>query len=462
MDISVLRKIAAGGLAVIAAAAIASGSGAASAASGCDLVVAPSGSDSAPGTEAAPLKTVGFLLDDLERGQTGCLRSGTYVDRQFRVNTPGVTLTSYPGERATLRGQLRFNVSADGAVAENLNLDGRNVDDLLGPLIYADGVVLRGNEITNHNTAICVHVTDYSGGAPPRGVVIENNAIHHCGQLPATNHQHGIYIGNARDTIVKGNVIYANADRGVQLYPNADDSLVTGNVIDGNGQGVIFGGGPSSSSDDNLVTRNVITNSKIRYNIESHWQGPTGSGNVARDNCVWTEQRDHHEGTPEGSGIQSMSGASAKDNLIANPGYANVRAGDYSLKAGSPCADLLDGSGMPPVGSDPRDRPRSGTAKNACAPVKGGAPGRVLVGTRGSDRLVGGSGRDRIRGRGGSDRIRAGSGGPDCLMGSLGSDRLRAVNRKRDVVRCGPGRDRAVVDRKDRVRGCERVVTKRS
>jgi len=433
----------------------------------CDLVVAPNGSDSAAGTEAAPLASVEQLLDDLDSGETGCLRSGTYGARQFKVETPGITLTSYPGERATLRGQLRFNPSAVGAIAQNMLLDGRNSDDLLGPLIYADGVILRGNEITNHNTAICVHVTDYSDQAPPEGVIIEDNEIHNCGQLPATNLDHGIYIAHARGTIIRDNVIYANADRGVQLYPDADDSLVTGNVIDGNGQGVIFGGGPSSSSDDNLVTRNVITNSTIRFNVESHWQGPTGTGNVARDNCVWTEQRDYHEGSPAGSGIQSMSGAVAKENLVANPAYANPAAGDYSLKPGSACADVLAGAPMPPdapAPSDPPDRSGGGTGgkvKSPCAPFKTDTPGRrFLVGTRSSDRLVGGTGSDRIRGMAGNDRIRAGSGGPDCLIGSSGGDRLRAVNRKRDVVSCGPGRDRAVVDRKDRIRGCERVVTR--
>ena len=70
-----------------------------------------------------------------------------------------MTLTSYPGERATLRGQLRFGYKADGSVAENMDLDGRNDDDLLGPLIYADDAILRGNDITNHHQGICVVVS---------------------------------------------------------------------------------------------------------------------------------------------------------------------------------------------------------------------------------------------------------------------------------------------------------------
>lgn len=460
MDISAFNKIAAGSLAALAALAVAIGAGSASAASGCSLVAAPGGSDSAAGTEAAPLASVDELLDRLEGGQTGCLRTGTYVSRQFLVKTPGVTLTSYPGERATLRGQLRFNVTAVGSVAENLNLDGRNVDDLLGPLIYADGVILRGNDISNDHTGICVHVDDYSSSPPPRGVVIEQNVIHDCGRLPATNHDHGIYIANARDTVVRGNVIYGNADRGVQMYPDADRTVVVNNVIDGNGQGVIFGGGPESSSDDNLVANNVITNSTIRWNIESHWQGPVGSGNVARDNCTWT-QRDSYSGTPEGSGIQTMTGARAIDNVTANPGYLDRSGGDFSIRASSPCHGLIGGElpSLPPVEPPKPPVPPDpvGSDGGACQAGTDNEGRKLLVGGRGGDRLIGGAGSDRLAGRWGPDRIVGGDGGPDCLLGGKGRDKVRAVNDHRDVIKCGNGNDRATVEPRDVVRGCERV-----
>ena len=92
---------------------------------------------------------------------------GNLCRSPVRDEDPGVTLTSYPGERATLRGQLRIDYTADGSVAENLDLDGRNVDGLLGPLIYADDVILRGNDITNHHQGICVVVSDYSTSRRP-------------------------------------------------------------------------------------------------------------------------------------------------------------------------------------------------------------------------------------------------------------------------------------------------------
>lgn len=274
------------------------------------------------------------LIDSLAPGQTGCLRAGTYVADQFAIETPGIRLTSFPGERATLQGRLRIEASADGAVVEGLVLDGRNPGNLLGPLIYADGVTLRDNEITNQHTAICVHIDAYPGEPPPRAVVIEDNRIHDCGQLPATNHEHGIYVAQGSGTIIRGNWIYSNADRGVQLYPNADDSLVTANVIDGNGEGVIISGDSDEASDGNLVSDNVITNSTIRDNVESHWQGPIGSGNVVRDNCVFGGVRDDGDG-----GIGLEHGFMAVDNITAAPLYVDRGSANFDLRPNSPCLD---------------------------------------------------------------------------------------------------------------------------
>ncbi len=199
--------------------------------------------------------------------------------------------------------------------------------------------MLRDNEITNHHSEICVHVTAYPGAGPPRGVVIEGNRIHDCGSLPATNMDHGIYIGEARDTVIRDNWIYDNADRGIQLYPDADGTLVTGNVIDGNGQGVAIGGSGSQTSDNNLVEHNVITNSTIRYNVEGSWGSSVGTGNVVRENCTIGGARGGDTG-----GIQTPAdGFVASDNIVADPGYVDARRGDFRSDSGSPCAAVMAG-----------------------------------------------------------------------------------------------------------------------
>ena len=108
------------------------------------------------------------------------------------------------------------------------------------------------------------------------GTVIERNRIHNCGQLPPTNHHHGIYVEASNGARITDNWIYDNADRGVQLFPDAQKSYVARNVIDGNGEGVVF----SRKSAGNIVEHNVISNPVVRYNVEDFEL--SGGGNVAR------------------------------------------------------------------------------------------------------------------------------------------------------------------------------------
>jgi hypothetical protein len=95
---------------------------------------------------------------------------------------------------------------------------------------------------------------------------------------------------------------------------------------------------------------------------------------------------------------------------------------------------------------------------------RGGAGDDVLRGGAGPDVLVGRAGDDELRGRGGDDRLRGGRGadlldggpGRDLVDAGSGDDVVRVRDGKPDRVVCGPGRDRVVADRADRLApGCE-------
>ena len=302
-------------------------------AAACDKVASPLGSDAFPGTTAQPYATVDHLANSLKPGQTGCLRAGVFQG-DVRVTHGGsggapTTVTSYPGERGTVVGRIHIADEANHVVFQALTLNGRNDDKLPSPTINGDGVVFRDNEVTNDQTTICF-LLGSDGYGRARGTVIERNRIHNCGELPATNHHHGIYVEASDGARITENWIYDNADRGVQLYPDAQGTYVARNVIDGNGQGVIF----SRESANNVVEANVITNPVLRYNIEDYQL--SGGGNVARRNCLWSERH-------KGGGLQPGLGVSVLENLVIDPGYLNRGAKDFRLRAGSPCANMASG-----------------------------------------------------------------------------------------------------------------------
>jgi parallel beta-helix repeat protein len=222
---------------------------------------------------------------------------------------------------------------SDNVTVEGLYLDGTNPNILPSPSIAARNTTFRRNDITNNHTAICVSL-----GHPDYGraidTTIELNRIHNCGVLPAANHDHGIYVTSATNTTIRGNWIYDNADRGIQLFPDAQKTTITNNVIDGNGQGIIFGGEGPIASNDNTVHNNVITNSKLRFNVESWYPAgtPAGTNNTVHHNCINGGPRDNGDG-----GISSGSGFSLASNLLRGPGFNNRAGKDFRLSPGSPC-----------------------------------------------------------------------------------------------------------------------------
>jgi hypothetical protein len=260
-------------------------------------------------------KRVERLVRSLRPGQTGCLRGGDYrgsIELTTRgTATEPITLRSYPGETARLIGRLWLSRDSAYLVIRGLALDGRNSARLPSPTVNGQNILFVGNDVTNDHTGICF-VLGHELYGTARHVTIRDNRIHDCGRLPPTNHDHGIYVSVARDTRIIGNRIYANADYGVHMYPDAQRTYVARNIIDSNGEGVLFGGTMDLAPRDNLVEHNLILNSRARDNVESHFDrgGPIGENNIVRNNCIEGGVRDDGSG-----GIAPQIGFEATDNV---------------------------------------------------------------------------------------------------------------------------------------------------
>jgi len=164
-------------------------------------------------------------------------------------------------------------------------------------------------------------------------------------------------------------------------------------------------------------------------------------------------------GTTAGDAVFGLSGDDVIDGLA---GHDCVDAGPDrdDVTGGSGNDTLLGGAGHDDLdGGSGADRLFGQIGNDTLT----GDSGRdMLAGGDGDDRLNGGSGANRLFGERGDDRLVAGGSGGSSLDGGSGNDRIDAVNGRRDKVKCGSGFDRAVVDRRDQVSGCERVKRRRT
>lgn len=153
-----------------------------------------------------------------------------------------------------------------------------------------------------------------------------------------------------------------------------------------------------------------------------------------------------------GHGQDRLSGDAGNDLLLGEMGDDDLRGGwgDDILRGDAGNDTIVGGAG--------RDR------------LFGFAGNDLLLGESGADDLRGGGGDDRAGGGNGADRVDGGSGndllddqalggnGRDLLLGGAGADRVRTAGGGADHVDCGAGRDRVVLDARDKRERCERVT----
>jgi parallel beta-helix repeat protein len=304
---------------------------------GCNKLASPQGSDSAPGSPAAPFRTAQKLANSLSPGEVGCLQGGTYPGG-LRVNHGGtasapLTLRSYPGERALITGRVYVPQGTDYLTVADLNLDGnyQSESKLPSPTVDGNHVTFEGDDVTNDHTGICFDIGSAGWGVAD-STVITGSRVHDCGVLPAVNLQHGIYVTDATNVRITHNTIDHNADRGIQLYPSSIGGVISDNVIAFNGEGIIFSGGAGGSANNNLVQHNLVVNSLLRSDIESWYPGgaPLGTGNLVSENCVSTRGID-----------TSVGGFSAQGNVTAAPNDVVAVGASYGVLPGSACAAVV-------------------------------------------------------------------------------------------------------------------------
>jgi hypothetical protein len=131
-----------------------------------------------------------------------------------------------------------------------------------------------------------------------------------------------------------------------------------------------------------------------------------------------------------------------------NPGVTPLTVGTAGedVLVGTSGRDVLNGLGGDDCvfGLANADRMSGGTGKD------------LLSGSSGDDRIKGDAGADRLNGGNGNDSITPGA-GTDRVSAQGGNDTISARDGDRDIIDCGPGRDKVTADRNDQVKNCETV-----
>jgi parallel beta-helix repeat protein len=288
----------------------------------------------------------------MHAGESACLAPGDYNIHRLTLSAAGtkrspITLRSLDRNRpATLHGVVWLAASGSYWIVEDLRIDGRNKWNLPSPIVNGSHSIWRRDDVSNVGSGdgtqpyaggICFNLGQVKGYGYAADTTIAQSRIHDCGV--ATNHNHGIYVvATSGRTIIRDNWIFRNGDRGIQLYPAGDNVTITHNVIDGNGSGIIFSGHGSLTSRDAAVTRNIISNSRDRWNVESWYPDgtPIGTGNLVSENCLWADSSNRYYNS-DGGIAPALGFVIGGGNVVQRPQFAGARQGNFKLWRQSGC-----------------------------------------------------------------------------------------------------------------------------
>jgi parallel beta-helix repeat protein len=353
-------------------------------AQGYTFYVAPTGSDTNPGTLAQPWGTLRHAVAQLRAGDTLYLRGGTYtgaanvIDSQTASVPSGtswasaVTIAGYPGEVAAMQppnnmSAIRLTTGAPHyLVFQDFEINMTN-NTVVAHSGGADGVyVANGSHhnrflrLTVHdNVANCFQLTNSQATAESRFNEIVDSTIHTCGNVHGGGGDSDAYAiyNSTDDTRIEGNDIYNIGAYGITAYGSRH--IIRNNRIHQTGVAsgdtsfaIVIGSSAHTSASldvqiynnllyDNLggimlysnsgraqVYNNTIANNRVFEGIATLYYA---AGSTIRNNIV----------VGNGAAIVDYGpgGHTIDHNLEVNPRFVNAAAGDFQLQSTSAARD---------------------------------------------------------------------------------------------------------------------------
>lgn len=322
------------------------------------VYLAPTGSDSNPGTRAEPFRTLA---------------------RAAQVATPGTTVHVGPGiysggVRSTANGTTEARIvfqsterwgakivppleARQGAAWDNrgnyVDIIGFEIDgsQYQSGMKWLSGIYNGGSHNGVHDNRI--HHIALDVPCEPKGgagigvdsfykgvdVAVTGNQVHDIGP-PGCRYVHGIYISTTAS--VRNNIVYRISGAGIHLWHDATRVTVNGNTVAASGTGIVVGGGDfyhGTGPNDHTQVSNNIVYDNVHGILE---QGAIGRHNSFRNNLVYQNSGDDWKLAP---GREHTGSVSASPQFVE---YNPAGTPDFRLRPGSPAL----GQGLP-AGPDP-------------------------------------------------------------------------------------------------------------
>jgi parallel beta-helix repeat protein len=326
-----------------------------------DWWVSTTGSDSNPGSSAAPFRSIQKAVAVVKAGDTVYVRPGTYLEKVVSAKS------------GTASARIRYvSTQRWGAkITTNTKLDGRswsaytksagwyntgNYVDIDGFEIYATmgsgGTLAYGIYNMSSNTRLInnkVHDINASpckswGGAAIvsdgwesyRNVEISNNIVYNVGDYAGgCVYTHGIY--HTTTGPILNNVAYRISGGGIHLWHAPRYNQILNNtVFNTKTWGIVFGADPNHTSApaDNAIIANNIVYDTSGVGMAS--TGYVGSNNIWTNNLVFKNRVNW----------QLKNGNKAVNTIVSEPGFVDYKrdgGGNCRLASGSPAIDAAAG-----------------------------------------------------------------------------------------------------------------------
>lgn len=326
------------------------------------LYVGPNGSDSNPGTQAAPLKTIVKASQLAQPGATVYVLPGSYAG--------GITTSKSGTAAARIRyvSSTKWGaklVAPAGSTAKHGWLNTGNYVDIIGFQLdgrsapeWRNGILTRAsygviNENYIHHLAQSVPCDNNGGSAINstyyyKGVQIqmERNLVHDIGATSCKFIQ-GIYAGTSGT--IKNNLVFRVGYAAVHLWHDAHSLIIANNTVADSTVGILVGGGDfyyRTVADNIHVSNNIVLNNGIGISEN----GKVNSTNSYFNNLAFNNRTNFS--------VNSFNAATG--SILKDPQFKNAAANDYSLKSTSPAIGNGSPTNAPAVDFDGVKRPQGG------------------------------------------------------------------------------------------------------